>query len=848
MPPRTLPSGTVTFLFSDIEGSTKLLHDLGAEAYAELLMRHREIMRSAFAANGGVEIGTEGDSFFVAFPTAAGAVRAAAAAQKGLAALPIRVRIGIHTGTPDVVEGDYVGMDVHRAARIAAAGHGGQVLLSASTVALVAADGLRDLGEHRLKDLSAPERIHQLGTADFPRLRSLHQTNLPVALTPFVGRERELSEVTALLAREDVRIATLTGPGGTGKTRLAMQAAAEASSDHPHGVWWVPLDALRQPELVLETAAQIVGAKDALAAHIGDRTMLLAFDNFEQVVEAAAGVADLLRSCPNLDVLVTSREPLRIRGEREYAVPPLAHEEAVRLFWTRAREVRPDIAADDQDVSEICRRLDDLPLAIELAAARAKVLSPAKIRERLEQRLPLLTGGARDLPERQRTLRGTIEWSHELLTPDEQRLFARLAVFRGGWTLEAAEAVADADLDVLQSLVEKSLVRQNDERFSMLETIREYATERLEASGELAYLGKRHADHFLALAKEAEPIVLSVSPREWLDRLEMDHDNIRAALEYLEAARETQLALELGGRLWEFWCLRSHATEGWERLEHLLTLDAARTRSRAKALVGSVHLADGAGVDPLAVRQRAEEAIALEREVGDEKDIAFAEYEYASTYCNSGDFARARPLLEESVRRLREVGDEHRELQAMRLLAWACQELGEHERHRVLHEEVVRRARAIGDMENTAFSLSTLSWYASRDGRHGDALALLAEAYQLGRHEGDLAAIDLILVRVARALAFADSGDSAARVLGAADATHENAGWTYPGWVVAIREAAIEKARSRLSADAFAAARAEGRALTPDAAMELAQALSTAAAPRALPRRSSISRGRGGTR
>ncbi len=350
----------MTFLFTDVEGSTRLLHELGAGGYAGALAEHRRILRGAFDAHGGVEVDTQGDAFFIAFPTAPGALQAATDARAGLQGGPISVRIGLHTGTPLVTEEGYVGEDVHRAARIAACGHGGQVLVSTSTAALVDSEILHDLGEHRLKDLSAPERIYQLGTGEFPALKSLYHTNLPIPATPFLGREQELADVRALLTRDDVRLLTLTGPGGTGKTRLALQAAA------------------------------------------------------------------LLGSCPNLRLLVTTREPLHVSGEQEYLVPPLVEREGIEFFAARARAINPDFVPD-ATVPEICRRLDDLPLALELAAARTKALSSAQILERLEQRLPLLTGGARDLPERQRTLRATIEWSHELLSPAEQTLFARLA-------------------------------------------------------------------------------------------------------------------------------------------------------------------------------------------------------------------------------------------------------------------------------------------------------------------------------------------------------------------------------------------------------------------------------------
>ena len=409
-----LPTGTVTFLFTDVEGSTRLLDRLGADAYAEALAKHRRIVREACAAEGGAEVDTQGDAFFFAFPTAPGALAAAGEMTQALASGPIRVRVGLHTGTPLVTDEGYVGGDVHRAARIAAAGHGAQVLVSSSTAALLETE-LRDLGEHRLKDLSAPERIYQLGDGEFPPLKSLYRTNLPVPATPFLGREDELAEVHSLLASGDTRLLTLTGPGGTGKTRLALQAAGLASDRYSEGVWWIPLASVRDAKLVLATAAQVVGSKNGLAEQIQDKEMLCLFDNFEHVVEAAADVAALLVSCANLNVLITSREPLHVTGEREYAVQPLVHEEGVGFFLARARAARPDFMADEA-VSDICRRLDDLPLALELAAARAKAFSSAQILERLEQRLPLLTGGARDLPERQQTLRATIAWSYDLLS------------------------------------------------------------------------------------------------------------------------------------------------------------------------------------------------------------------------------------------------------------------------------------------------------------------------------------------------------------------------------------------------------------------------------------------------
>ncbi len=433
---RDLPSGTVTLLFTDIEGSTRVLQEL-RDDYPAALAAHRRVLRDVFARYGGVEVDTQGDAFFYAFSTASDAVLAAGEAQEALAAGPIRVRIGVHTGEPTVSEDGYVGVDVHTAARIAAAAHGGQVVLSQAACDLVNAE-LLDLGLHRLRDLPEPHRLFQLGAGKFPPLGTLYQSDLPVPATPFIGRKREVEEVTALLSHREVRLLTLTGTGGSGKTRLALQAAAKVVEHYPDGVFWVDLAPLRDPQLVLPTVGAELGARRDPAEHIGRRRMLLLLDNFEQVAGAAGDVAFLLRSCPRLHLLVTSREPLHLSAERVFVVPHMADEDAEQLFQDRARAVCSDVAKNG-DVGEICRRLDRLPLAIELAAARVNVLSTAEILHSLEQRLSLLTGGARDAPARQRTLHATIEWSYELLTTEEQRLFAELSVLEGGCTLDAAE-------------------------------------------------------------------------------------------------------------------------------------------------------------------------------------------------------------------------------------------------------------------------------------------------------------------------------------------------------------------------------------------------------------------------
>ena len=478
-------------------------------------------------------------------------------------------------------------------------------------------DGLRDLGEHRLKDLSAPERIYQLGDDDFPALKSLYRTNLPVPATPFLGRENELAEVLDLL--EDARLLTLTGPGGTGKTRLGLQAAAEASDRYPDGVFWVPLAPLRDAELVLETAGQALGATDGLADHVSDKSLLLLLDNFEHVVEAAEGLAELLAACPNLQLLVTSRELLRLPAEQAYPVPPLEPDDGAELFLARAHAVDPAFAATPA-VPELCARLENLPLALELAAARVRVLSPEQLLDRLSGRLDLLKAG-RGVDARQRTLRATIEWSHELLDEDEQRLFARLAVFRGGCTLEAAEDVCDADLDVLQSLVDKSLLRHSQERFWMLETIREYAAEQLEHRGDAATMRQRHADYFLSLAEEAEPHLTGADQAPWLERLEAEHDNLRLSLDSLRRADCGGDELRLVGALMRFWYVRGHLREGSSRCEEALAAHDDQSEARLKALFGAALLLHRLG-DYHRAEARMQERLVLARVLDDAEAVA----------------------------------------------------------------------------------------------------------------------------------------------------------------------------------------------------------------------------------
>ena len=815
-----LPTGTVTFLFTDVEGSTRLLHALGAEGYADALAEHRRVIREACAAEDGVEVDTQGDAFFFAFPTAPGALAAAFAFSEALASGPVQVRVGLHTGTPYLTEEGYVGPDVNRAARIAACGHGGQVLVSSATVQLVEAE-LLDLGEHRLKDLSAPERIYQLGGGDFPALKSLYRTNLPVPATPFLGRERELEEIVELLAADDARLLTLTGPGGTGKTRLALQAAALASDAYPDGVFWVPLAALRDPDLVLASAGQLLGSKNGLAEHIADRQMLCLFDNFEQVVEAAPELAALLSACPRLDLLVTSRERLRVSGEQTYPVPPLAASDAEALFRTRARAVDPAFAASEA-VRELCERLDELPLAIELAAARTAIFSPEQLLDKLSQRLDLLKG-SRDADPRQQTLRATIEWSYDLLTAEEQRLFARLAVFAGGCTYEAAEEIAEADPDTLQSLLDKSLVRKRDSkvgpRYWMLETIREYAAEKLEASGEGEELYRRHAEYFLDLAEEGTFIVMDAV---WVDRVDADVDNVRAALDFAAANAETQRVLRSTASLRDFWFTRGYIAEGRTRLENALAADPEPTSARCLALLAATSSAVVGGGDVLARRRHFDEARMLADALGVESLRAFVRLQEAWLLTEEAQWPEALAILDDVIPALRELGAWEVAIPANRTRAWVYEELGEMDRFWLLTEENLEHSRRHGHRRIEARSLGALSERAATEGRLDDARDLLVQSFDIDRELGNVPFVGMDLVRFALLHTHHAKPETAARLIARAVAVFEEIGLILESWMTQEVEDATAVVRGLLDDASFAASWEEGRNMSLEDAVALA--------------------------
>ncbi len=737
---RDLPAGTVTFLFSDIEGSTRLLGELGAELYAEALAGHRRLMREAFTAHGGVEVDTEGDAFFVAFPDAAGALAAAGDAQAALAGGPVRVRMGVHTGTPLVTAEGYVGIDVHRGARVMSAGHGGQVLISEATCEqLDGAVALTDLGLHRLKDLSEPQRLWQLGATEFPPLKTLYQTNLPLQPTPLVGREAELAELLELSAGS--RLVTLTGAGGSGKTRLALQASAELVDGFKDGVWWVSLGALRDPALVEPTIAQTVGAKNGLVEHMRSRRTLLLLDNFEQLLGAATVVADLLREAPGLQVLATSRERLRVAGEQEYPVPPMVPDEALALFAARARELTSDFVPDET-VGEICRRLDGLPLAVELAAARIKVLRPEQILARLGRSLDLLTAGARDAPERQQTLRATIDWSYELLDQVEKGLVARLAVFAASFDLDAAEAVADADIDALAALVDKSLLLRRpgphgDSRLLMPETVREYASERLEARADAADVHRRHCEHYHALARRIEPDLFTHREAESLPRLDIEVDNLRAALDW-SLVHDPLQALDLVGALTSFWTARNAFGEGLARIEVALAAagDDAPASSRGNALTGRAFLVANAGSifdregSVKRARASAVEALALFREIGDHSGAGYSLM--AQAWLEQGESMPQRRRLafaEQAVHCAREAGDSRLAAMALseRALALPPEQAGEE------LERAAKALREVGDTFNLVMLYRNAAHTAIKSGSAEQAGPLLERAVALAR-------------------------------------------------------------------------------------------------------------------
>jgi predicted ATPase/class 3 adenylate cyclase len=805
-----LPSGTVTFLFTDIEGSTRLLHELG-DAYAGALAEHRRVLRDAFARHGGVEVDTQGDAFFVAFAKASDALAGAREATEALDG-PIRVRMGMHTGEPLVTDEGYVGIDVHRAARIAAVGHGGQILVSQSTCQLCGSDGLRDLGLHRLKDLTAPERIFQLGDGEFPPLRSLNATNLPVASNPLVGREAELAEICEMLA-DSHRLVTLTGPGGTGKTRLCLQVGAELLEAFPGGVFFVPLAPLSSGELVRPAIERTVGVR--ALEELADRPALLLLDNFEHLLDAATEVAVLLEAGDALKVLATSRAPLRLHGEREYAVDPLPDDDAVELLVQRARAVRRDFVPDDC-ATEICRRLDGLPLALELAAARLRLLDSKTLLDRLEHRLPLLTGGARDAPERQRTLRATIEWSYDLLSEDLQQLFKRLAVFAGMFSLEAAEAVAAATVENLGALVESSLVKAlAGARFLMLETIRELALEQFWELPDVDLLRRRHAAYYRALALTAS-LDTDVAGEQQPEIVIPEAANLRSALEWAFESGEIDFGLDLLVALEQFWVF-GYTEEGMRWFEAFLDrADESPPLLRARALRSFASCVHFAGDVDFAVRL-CEQSLAEYERLENDHGRAVLMHRLSICALQRGDVEHACELAEWSLEIHRRLGNDKGACQPVCLLGALALQTGDRARGVALLEESAELAGRVRWRWWRAGTQSALADVAIADGREADARALLGEALDLALQVGDRVGLSWYLSQFALALAREGRTAEAGGLWGSVEA----AAAFIPGGPWPRDFEALEREVLSLADAEFEHGRENGRELTLEAAAAL---------------------------
>ncbi len=739
-----------------------------------MLGEHRHILRQAFGAHGGVEVDTQGDSFFFAFPSANDAIAAAAQAQAALQDGPLRVRMGLHTGEAMVTAEGYVGVEVHRAARIAGAGHGGQVVFSETTRRLLPDDlSVRDLGLHRLKDLIGAEHLYQLGEENFPALRTIDATNLPNAANRLIGRDREVEELVSVLTG-DTRLLTITGPGGTGKTRLSLQVAAELVGSFKDGVFWVPLAGLSDPDLLASEIAKTIGAPDDLTGYLRGKAMLIVLDNFEHLLDAAPALSALLTATRQLRVLVTSRAPLHLAGERDFRLDPLSMSDAAALFVERAGAVGRSLKPDST-VESICRRLDGLPLAVELAAARTRVLSPEALRERLDSVLPLLTGGPSDAPQRQRTLRATIEWSYDLLDAPGRELLARVAVFVGGFPIAGAEEVCGADLDGLERLVDSSLLKTvGDDRFLMLETIRDYALERLEASTEAGSLRERHAAYFSDLADQAHRHRFDAEA-EWSERLDADHDDLRAALDWM-AGNDPGGAIATAGALGWFWFSHGHLIEGKQRLAEALTFPGGADAARARALSASGALTARCGEteDGLALLTA---AISLWRELGDGTELASALCDLGWLFVyDTGDFPAALDSFEQSLDLSRDLADPGGETRALVGVCQSLVALGEVERAESMSRDLL--ARSGDDPRTEHFAHHFLADCALMRGDVGEAERRYEESLRAALAIGDVLESSFEVQGVAMASSARDP-ERALRLAGAVEALWESLGTSF---------------------------------------------------------------------
>jgi len=864
------PTAFTTVLFTDIEGSTRLW-EREPERMRPALARHDVIARTSVAAHRGVVVKTTGDGIHAVFDDPLDAVAATLQLLQALrdpdatAGMLLQVRCGLHLGVVERRDNDVFGTPVNRTARIMAAAHGGQVLVSQAVADLVgdrlpAGIALKDLGAVRLRDLASPERVYQIVhprlREDFPALRSLESTpnNLPQQVTPFIGRERELAEVKELLAT--TRLLTLLGIGGLGKTRLSLQAAVDVIDDYPDGVWFVELAPLTDPELVPQAVATVLGVKEeagrpvveALIAFGRDRRCLLILDNCEHLVEACAGLAKrLLQSGPHLRILASSREPLHTPGETTYHVLPLAvpsgqealtveelsRYEAVRLFVDRAVAAQPAFRITPQNaqaVARICHRLDGIPLALELAAARVRGLSVEKIAERLTDRFRLLTGGSRTALPRQQTLRALIDWSYDLLSDAERELLRRLAVFAGGWTLEGAEAVGAGGaideasvLDVLAHLVEKSLVvlEAEGERYGLLDTVRQYAQERLVESGEGDAARARHLLFHLALAEKARPELVGPHQAAWFARLDLERENVLAAHAWCDDAEEGgQLGLRLVSALRRYWIMR-----GVLGLGHRVTLEALgragaqqRDFARCRAFFDAGQL--GSWMGRYAEAQRyLEESLAIARELGDLSSVAAALQPLALALLGQGDVAAARGYLEEALALERKRGEPREVAAVLNALAQIHRVQGDLEAAEPLYENVLAIARERSDREIIAIGLLNLAMVAIGRGSPERAGAMLREAQVIAEELGSRPLGQSVLEVCAGLAASRAEWEQAVRFFGAAEAQTGKTGLHRDPADDAFLTPLIARARDGLGPKAFEAASAAGRGLTDELAI-----------------------------
>jgi predicted ATPase/class 3 adenylate cyclase len=870
-----LPNGTVTFLFTDIEGSTALW-ERDRKAMAQAVDRHLALLRIAIGAHEGILFKIVGDAVQAAFPVARQALTGAVEAQRAFQTEPwsdppgpLQVRMALHTGEAHPHDGDYLASPLNRLARLLAAAHGSQILLTQAVQQLVRDDlppevALKDLGTHRLRDLQEPEAVFQAvapGLPErFPPLRALpsYPTNLTAPPTALLGRGEEVAGVLQLLA-EGTRLVTLTGPGGSGKTRLAQEVAAEALERYPDGVFFVDLAPIRAADYVVPTIASVLGVREhpeeplpkTLNRYLAERWMLLVLDNCEQVLEAAGNVAALLAQCPQLAVLATSREPLRVRGERVVPVSPLplpdlqrlpdlpalAQVPSVTLFVERAQAVDPSFALTEDNASAtaaICWRLDGLPLAIELAAARVRLLPPEALLARLERSLPFLTRGARDAPARQRTLRETIAWSHALLSSAERALFRRLSVFVGGWTVEAAEAVTNPDgtLDVLEglaNLVERSLVRRVEEaagelRFGLLETIREYGLEQLHASGEALAMRTAHAAYVLALTEQAEPGLFGGQERTWLARLDTELDNIRAALAWSATGPNAATGLRLGASLWWYWHMRGLESEGRRWLDQAL---ARRAEVSPDVLVNALIVAGTLAVfqrDDEQGRVLLEESLVLARERADTFRIARAQCMLGALHAWRGDAEPGRALLESCLPVFRELHNATWTGFTLVFLGYTAMLKNDFEQAIQLMDENLAVTQGSGWRSGQAMALGALGMAARGRGDYAQAASLSRAALALRWEHANLPGTAEELVSMADVAAGLGDPERAVRLLGAAARLRESHG--LPGLEAynAAHDKVVRTTRTALGDDGFAEAWAAGQALRLEEAIAEAMA------------------------